>query len=361
MKHRIWRDLPTEQELRKKGMTQKKILDAVTEYHAVRKPLLANIQQRIVMLRLVIDACNKSVGHSGGLFSKKVELPMDKGVASVMNRAIAKRDYLNVLWRHYNSDYRGEILDPLSLITRIEAAQQVQGKLLGITQHNALEKLDPVHRSWHENNSFFMSGDGHYVSAWTAAVRDGSCQEPFFIYLEDTPHCLEAEYAKNVRSVVYHSPVKYRQGEIPVWYLKDEAGELRMVHPVSNLNQPFDTQWVTKSEAVKGGDDHTLAYVFTAQKELIADVHSPTSGGDTSTFHHSSFTAGSLVRCAGMIGGKAGKVVHISNHSGHYQPPVENLKRLVRHLNKKNVFAPDAKVETGADRHYQSVADFLAI
>jgi hypothetical protein len=62
---RIWRDLPTEGELRDGGVKEKRVLDAVTEYHSVRKDLLGNLFPRIGKLLQVIDAGKKSAGMAG--------------------------------------------------------------------------------------------------------------------------------------------------------------------------------------------------------------------------------------------------------------------------------------------------------
>lgn len=80
---RIWRDLPTAEELRNDGLREQKVLDAVATYHEVRKDSLDSILTRMVLLQKVIDACRKS----GGLLGQMSKKLMDGHVVSVMKRA----------------------------------------------------------------------------------------------------------------------------------------------------------------------------------------------------------------------------------------------------------------------------------
>jgi hypothetical protein len=355
---RIWRDLPTAEELRNTGLTEQKILDAVTTYHSVPKVSLDNILTRMVHLQKVIDACKKS----GGLLGQMSKKLMDARVVSVMKRAKAKKEYLSVLRRHYTVTHPDEISDPNSLLTKLAMAQQTaeNGELIGIMPYDRLEKLDPLHRTWEsrlgapnpprlqpnfdEHAPSPDPGDG-YVASWMEAVRNGTCNEPFLIYLEETQHCRDAKVAKASETVRYYESVPSRKGEIPVWWLYRKNGLMRQWHAETKVEQRFDTQWLTDDIAGKGGYQKQLAYVFTENRELIAGVHNPKATGGRHNVHHSSFAAGSLVRCAGMISGKDGKVTFVDNASGHYAPPAEMLKRLVQHLMHEGVFASDAKVQ----------------
>ena len=61
-----------------------------------------------------------------------------------------------------------------------------------------------------------------------------------------------------------------------------------------------------------------------------------------------------------MIAGVMGQVTYIDCNSGHDMPPPENLRTLVKHLNKHGVFAPDAKVDSMGEAKACTVAEFLA-
>lgn len=48
--------------------------------------------------------------------------------------------------------------------------------------------------------------------------------------------------------------------------------------------------------------------------------------------HHSYFLAGEQVKCAGMIKIENGKLIQLSNESGHYKPDTDDLKRAAKSL-----------------------------
>ena len=54
--------------------------------------------------------------------------------------------------------------------------------------------------------------------------------------------------------------------------------------------------------------------------------------GDDLAIHHSSYLAGKVVLCAGMIIIDDGKLLHIDNESGHYKPSTSNLLNLLAAL-----------------------------
>lgn len=58
-------------------------------------------------------------------------------------------------------------------------------------------------------------------------------------------------------------------------------------------------------------------------------------------FQHSSFLSGSDVSCAGLLKIKHGKVIAISNESGHYKPDDLDLAIAITVLRNKNVLAPN--------------------
>jgi hypothetical protein len=56
----------------------------------------------------------------------------------------------------------------------------------------------------------------------------------------------------------------------------------------------------------------------------------------TGVFHHSSILAGAKVICAGTIDAVDGKILHLDNQSGHYQPTPEALDEALRILREKH-------------------------
>ena len=79
---------------------------------------------------------------------------------------------------------------------------------------------------------------------------------------------------------------------------------------VENTVRPLHTL----ASAGKGDPDTAgmHAYVWAKGGDILTAQH------EGLTFHHSSFTSGKKVKCAGMIRVDGGKVTKISNNSGHY-------------------------------------------
>ncbi len=62
------------------------------------------------------------------------------------------------------------------------------------------------------------------------------------------------------------------------------------------------------------------------------------------TFHHSSILGGAKVICAGTIDVVDGKILHIDNASGHYQPPAEALAAAIEMLKKQGAPEPPSEI-----------------
>ena len=83
----------------------------------------------------------------------------------------------------------------------------------------------------------------------------------------------------------------------------------------------FDTTEMRGSK-----DAGSAAFVITGDGRLMAEPH------QIGEFHHSSFEAGGRVLCAGMIKVRNGKIVSITDNSGHYKPDVFNILEGIRKL-----------------------------
>jgi len=89
-----------------------------------------------------------------------------------------------------------------------------------------------------------------------------------------------------------------------------------------------------RSAACRAGTVHPYAMdewgnLYTAPDEATK--------GSYAMFNHSSFTAGDIVVCAGMLEiDNTGRLIHISNDSGHYKPSADRLRALVQILNSSD-------------------------
>ena len=112
-------------------------------------------------------------------------------------------------------------------------------------------------------------------------------------------------------------------------YKTDKDGDLEL--------DLYDTSATPKDgRNLAGGMD---AYVWSKDGLIFAAPHAP------GQLHHSSFTSGNKVKCAGFIGVKQGKVVSANNDSGHYLPPPAYLRDFVSFLHKQDVLDPKAEFE----------------
>lgn len=61
------------------------------------------------------------------------------------------------------------------------------------------------------------------------------------------------------------------------------------------------------------------------------------SGHETGRFHHSSFVAGAAVAAAGEMTVHHGRILALSNSSGHYAPQRSSLGPVLQHLSRMGV------------------------
>ncbi len=336
------------------------VCDRVDRYHQIRKDALAQLPQRLNALRQLAAFIESRVdpaiggGHASHTLSGGART-VNEMLRGLARRAKAKAGYLALLIDYYSNN-AGEVANPQTLIDRIRQRQtrSDDGRQLGVVPGVRMEAWDPAHRGWEMAFIEDDAGDVHinpmgkthqsFAARWLTAVRQGTCTEPLLVYLEATEHCVDREMAKQAHTVPY---MDVRSGGAPVYMLRVQGRQVEQWKADGSDGswKLFDTTWVTKADSAKGGAIQALAYNWTTQKELFADLHNPERGRNWDTFHHSSFTGGDVIRCAGMIAGANGKIVHIDNDSGHYQPGTAHLHRLVKHLAKRGAFADGAIVQ----------------
>ena len=85
--------------------------------------------------------------------------------------------------------------------------------------------------------------------------------------------------------------------------------------------------------------NRSFLYVISQDKKIYS------GRGAKYILHHSSFLAGESVLAAGKLMTSNGKVIFISNNSGHYRPPAQYLLQAIRHFHDLGVLSPDAVIE----------------
>ena len=364
---RVWRDIPSEQTCRSKLSNSAKLnhkvqrlLGDIRDYHAVKKDDLNNFLERIYCLRGIKKSVDNIFSFSAArMFSKS---HISKQDAYYLKRKIAKRAatktaYLRILFDYYQK-HQDEVNDPEELVTKLRdsnRATEEAGKVIGSASSVYLERIDPGHRAtweimWNEDGT--PAGSSVFILWFDKVIKEGYNQ-PFLVFLEGHPQTLDEDTAKFTGRVYYGTtskPSKYfcflrihkQGGSMQMGEL--DRGKLRW--------RPFDTTYVTRDMSEKGARTArpSLAYNQLRTKELVVGLHKG-DAFEMNRFHHTSFTSGGFIRCAGMLGGnQQGQVVYVDNNSGHYKPPSANLYRLVKYLNKRHVFSNDAVVHDCADK-----------
>ena len=105
--------------------------------------------------------------------------------------------------------------------------------------------------------------------------------------------------------------------------------------------QPFDTATSSTIEAGRG----RAIFVMSPEGTLYASNFQRMGA-----FHHSSFLAGGPVLAAGELEVDNGRLILVSDSSGHYQPAQEHMDQLMRVLEQKGVRVELVERETSATR-----------
>jgi hypothetical protein len=97
-------------------------------------------------------------------------------------------------------------------------------------------------------------------------------------------------------------------------------------------------------------------YVLSKHKHLYANSHV------FGEFHHSSFTSGSAVICAGEMKVSQGQLKILTAKTGHYKTPKENFVTAIRHLQEKGVHPSSytVKVFQAGNLAQPTASEFLA-
>lgn len=351
-----------------------RVSQVMNNYHNITKDRLLNFASRINLLkdliRLIdhdlsyklVEQLGRAMGHHRVLSRRNQGLSKEFYYAALAKRAAAKAAYLEILQDYYRHD-SGQVADPGVFMMRLQAKRQQaeNGDLIGLSGGCRLEAWDPIHRNWEMDMS--QSGDltgdqmvPHQEEAinWFNAVRAGTYDEPLFVYLEATTHCTDKATASGSVSVIFRSGAADKDS--PFFVLRiTNLGTVQMARMDSGdgdglVWSVFDTTDLDRSMSRKGfyAAKPSLAYNWTKNGEILAGYHNASGegayGAKSKDVHHSSFTGGKLIRCAGMIAGQGGKVTYVDNDSGHYKPPTANLHKFVGFLYRNNVLSADARV-----------------
>jgi hypothetical protein len=370
MAYPIWTDLPSVEVCKQRLLGSKKrwfgdneylpILKAIEYYHRFPKDQLGQLQSRISALERVAQECQRRSDNAQ--------------VAELKARASNKRLYLKTLLEHYfiHQD-NPEVMDPFTMIQQLERQKIVpiakpdpSGKwvsggvgmnLIGLQGGGMGEKLDPFHREfefqwdfqgmrkqnkmntqgterWKVGQNFFAFNTiPKKLPEWVRKVYEEQYREPFFVYLDSTSFCAEPDDPDMTLHMVHYNTPERPLSEVTMVTV-DSDGKC-WEHFGTGERKAFDTSHVKEG---KGKADRAKAYNFTKGCELVVGQHKE------GVIHHSSLTAGALIRCAGMVAAVQGKLTFINDNSGHYTPSPAQFYGMVKWLKAARAFADNATV-----------------
>ncbi|OAI38714.1 hypothetical protein AYO40_01790 [Planctomycetaceae bacterium SCGC AG-212-D15] len=304
------------------------------------------LTRRIQLLHQIAQTCKGYVARKqGGL---ELQKDLHAAVAIFGDKAKAKKGYLLGLRALYAPGAKGRRLgSPEALRTFLENRRQAdysgngEPPMLKLVPGVYLEKMDPGHRPF-EMGANELSPIGRAGGTMGAAFHQwlqGHDDTPFFLWLENQPISTAddavlavpaelggSEIVGDVREVAYAN--EQDLPETATLSIDPDRQQLVM-HGADGFfavdPTPFST---TGFEVASPGQPvgKGCAYVVDNGNLILVGRHV----GEA--FHHSSLRGGKKVKCAGILRAKDGKVTHVDNNSGHYQPSSHHLLWFVQLL-----------------------------
>lgn len=323
----------------------KSIHGCLVEYHKLRKRDLNNVPRRQEYLESIsqyaemylhdfkvnMQTASARSTREASLLSDLVrrkqteakEESLDRNILTLKRRALRKKAYLGMLKNYCESSQAGDFIK----YVRKEAAQDTSGGLLGIHKSNLAESEDFAHREGFSHGALLTA-----FEEWVVSTSFTMARVHFFLWLEDHPICLTQDRTSSEYQDVMH--VRYHNYQEPQ-SIPNEAKFHILVEDNSLLINETGAVMDTYQEGYKTETRKAVspknswanglaAFVWAPSGELFIGQHY------AGKFHHSSLRAGGKVKCAGMIGIRAGKIEELSNNSGHYKPSLDHMKRIVR-------------------------------
>ncbi|MEW5774921.1 MAG: hypothetical protein AB1916_15495 [Thermodesulfobacteriota bacterium] len=321
----------------------------VDGYHSVRKDAMNTLTLRISLLE---QLARKVEGYLAN-YKDAQRSKVNKGTVvylliKLARRARRKAMYLRELRLYCEQKMHG-FVSATELLDYIFKDRNQQEGLVGLQPGVMLEKADPWHRAFELSLSRSASGaisatgfDQNWLSlaACRWAREPNPDDTPFFIWLEKDFVCTgvhddrSSVYQENITQPVTSVTYNQKTASLPLIVFFSGGLAYGALHEfVPGKNQPMGPL------AGPSKERGAYAYAWTRDNLLLCGSH--TAG----KFHHSSFTSGKKVKCAGMIGFIDGKAVTVTNDSGHYKPGSALLKAFVLHLQINGVLAVDATIK----------------
>jgi hypothetical protein len=362
---RPWRDIMSYEDFKRiakktdKWDSVKDVAELIKKYHQLNKRSGNKLGKRRESLWGVAMAAEKwfkdsgtdkgTVARTGGNQPRgnhvdERNLPLERIMLTLTRRSLRKAQYLDQLWA-----YLGGARSSAQLIEYVRSPQERIDGLISLSVK--MEQEDFMHRDTFEGGAMAKAFED-----WCDDTQGNNI--PFFLWLEHHPICTSPD--KSDRGVHVVQSVEYVSGNRPSVNSKMRlldltgGGTVRDIDltgggTVSQLcdtftagyKVPMDKAISPKNQFGKG----VACFVWAPNGDIFIARHC------SGKFHHSSFLSGGNVKCAGMIAIRQGKVVEMSNNSGHYKPRLEEFREFVNFLQAKGVTADDCYLSVMSLQH----------
>lgn len=362
----------------------------IRQYHGIEKRSVDNLPMRAGLLRMIAANCKTfmaknnikgknavkaNMGGAGPQYDAYKQ-SLDYAVSKIGRRAKRKADYIETLREHIANADRG-FTNKQNLFEYLKQKEEraFPGPLVGLASSVVMERVDPWHRPIGavikptRRQPVGGTANTSEISVAFARWAQAASQAPFFVWLEGHGICtgdytedpaLETGLAQG-RYEKLGGTVTYNHADAcTVAPLNSQLWIYRLTPQHILVKTAFDTSDAkgnsTKSDQLFNQGRlaaPAYAYVWSRDGVIFANMHR------TAFVHHSSMESGKKVKCSGMIAVKNGKIHHVDNNSGHYQPGSHHLLNFVRWLNKQGVFDANARIRDEAAHKSYSVNEFL--
>jgi hypothetical protein len=348
----------------------------INRYHSIPKTDYKKLDKRRKMLKAIAkDAASvrrklhikrveakprvqRTIKRTDQTTGRAVDVQIDAGyksqslgrtLLSIEMRALRKAAYLKLLKEYYASKQSRDTNVFRATFGQLATHDQ---DLVGLHAGVKLEQLDPLHRGF-EMGPDATQYDAHGDLTGFDEQRLGSTQEmarlfadwfnhgsavPFFLFLEDTDFCRDdnKDLSSGVKKVSYSQASRGKidtpKGARDAMVLLCVPGPMKLYCcPAGGARKHVyvcDTSGY--HSPAKTDEPGWAASIWSEHYELFVARH------EEFEWHHSSFESGNPVRCAGMIKIVNGRVVGVTNGSGHYRPRLRHLYNFLRALDQHN-------------------------
>lgn len=328
-------------------------------YHRIPKDDYTRFDERRGALERIAEECIKYLEHhvvarqtgqksgpaeqgdAAGRQHKRLSDGIDVWVASLGDRAIKKREYLERM-KMWHLLMKEKYQNPSDLVEFLWNLNQdntrgSEFQFLHSTPYATIEKVDPYHRQ-----TVVMMGDNQgdelrpHRGEMANAFRDYAMGRPprlpdprtrrhdvmsFYEWLEYHPICLGTPGVLGDAKYKYIDRIAYSGHDLAIATRKGGFLRYERTSQVGLGIAPslLDTYALPPS---RKGPKGSQAFVFTLEKSLLLHQHD----GD---FVHASAKEGHKIRCSGMLVAKNGKITTVTDQSGHYAPGQRHIQNFL--------------------------------